>query len=177
MELEAGKTYVYKSKADKKAYFESDSTNQGMHDMYYNEGFTIEGLVGKSFSGGYVKGEGVILTKEIKYFKLKKEETIQPTDMINVEMTALDALRLRVLLRYTSGGDSKALYLSFKHDYCLPAGLDLEDSPDKTDWRVGSELTRWALAQFEDPKQKEIDALKKTINEAKAKLADLKSGC
>tara|TARA_R110000851_G_scaffold32736_1_gene87566 strand:+ start:899 stop:1423 length:525 start_codon:yes stop_codon:yes gene_type:complete len=173
MELEAGKTYVYKSEADKKAYFADNSYNRGLHDRHYNKGFTIEAIADSPFNGGYIKRQCVIGTTEIKYFKLKEEETMKPTDMITVEMTALDALRLRALMANVDTNFG-ALYLKLKQGYGLPSSSPNLSLTGATDWSSDSRFTLWALAQFDDPKQKEIDELEKTINEAAAKLAALK---
>jgi hypothetical protein len=99
---------------------------------------------------------------------------MKATDTINIPMTALEGLMLRVLLGQVSG--VLDFYGVLRDDIGLPLG-GLRGTPiDVFKWNEGSELHTWALAQFNDPKQEAIDRLEKTINDAASELAKLKAG-
>ena len=83
---------------------------------------------------------------------------LKPDDIIKVEMTALDACKLRNLMGYVYSGSGSSFIKQLKATFpALKSDLTVDEARN---WGLNSELTKWAVSQFEDPKQKEIAALK-----------------
>ena len=169
-ELKAGKTYVFIDDKAKSDYINWNSSNFRYFNDHYDNGFTLTGV---DIGDGLINGNTVIARIEMKYFKLKGAK-MKATDTINVTMTALQGLMLRVLIGKTSSAN--ALYECFLDDVGLPSGALRITIDGARKWHEGGELQTWALAQFKDPKQDKIDELEKTINDAASELAKLKAG-
>ena len=74
--LEVGKTYVFKDEESKQEYIDRHDRNVDLISKYYKDGFTIENI--DEDGDGEVNGStaGVIVSKEMKYFKLKEENIV-----------------------------------------------------------------------------------------------------
>lgn len=72
--LEVGKTYVFKSEQAKVAWLNSDELNKDILRQSYKEGFTLAKI--NVFGDGEVDKDICIDIKEIKYFKLKEDMSV-----------------------------------------------------------------------------------------------------
>lgn len=74
--LEVGKTYVFKDEQGKQEYINLHYRNADLISKYYKDGFTIDCL-GED-GEGMISGSSmwVIVSKEMKYFKLKEESVV-----------------------------------------------------------------------------------------------------
>ena len=89
--LEAGKTYVFNDEDAKKAWLSKYPINKLQYDSFYNNGFTLEHVY-KGIQGEI--GQRIVIgSDELKYFKLKGEETMQqpkhlrPEDEVTITTT------------------------------------------------------------------------------------------
>lgn len=90
--LEAGKTYVFKQEGSIADWLSGHVTNKLYYHTLYKEGFTIEEVYDSGYKG-CIEGHVVIGSDELKYFKLKEEETMQrpkhirPEDRVTITTT------------------------------------------------------------------------------------------
>lgn len=79
--LEAGKTYVFKDELACIIWSDIDE-NDCIRSVFYDDGFIIDEV----YEGdGYICDNCIIIMKELQYFKLKEEETVQQPEYIRPE--------------------------------------------------------------------------------------------
>jgi hypothetical protein len=168
MKLEANKTYVFKDGTAETTYFNHSPGNKIYFQCFYRDGFTLETVLENN--EGWINEKCVIGIGETQYFQLKETKMLKPDDKVTVEMTALELVKLRHLMDNVSGGHAVSFTAQLRN--ASPAN---KDRPSAADWFLGSDFHVWCLAQFQDPKQDRIDALKKTIADASAQIAAIKA--
>jgi hypothetical protein len=177
MKLEANKTYVFKDGTAKTSYFYHSPSNKIYFQCFYSDGFTLETVLENN--EGWINKDCIIGIGETQYFQLKETKMLKPDDKVTVEMTALDAVRLTVLI-----GKSRTI---LPQSNLLPTLRKVGQSISKQKCRIeipfhelvdftpDSDFYKACLAQFQDPKQDRIDALKKTIADASAQIAAIRA--
>lgn len=192
-ELEAGKTYQFIDEQSKRAYIDNHTNNRQLVLEYYDNGFILESI---SINGtGCINDEAVITIDELKYFKEKVDNTKQFTkDMLEagkhvVELNngerylVINTLNNQTFVNidayFTSlnsfdnnlkmGGNTdhkltvKKVYNIYSSN--IINNLLSNDSSISLIWERG-ELTE---------KQKQINELKATIEQAKKQIEDLEA--
>jgi hypothetical protein len=167
MNLEANKTYVFIDDASKRLYKQSNRNNASFIERYYEDGFTISS---GCMDSGWGHGRLLISNDEIQYFKLKEPKMLKPDEKVTVEMTALELVKLRHLMDGVGSGDEVSFVAALD-----AASKFTSRKPNAKHWDEDSEFHIWCLAQFQDPKQDRIDALKKTIADAAAQIAAIRA--
>ncbi len=71
--LEVGKTYVFNDEESRQAYIDRHDSNVSLISKYYKAGFTIESIDWEGDGTAIGSIARVIVTKEMKYFKLKED--------------------------------------------------------------------------------------------------------
>jgi hypothetical protein len=167
MNLEANKTYVFKDNEARHNYLHSHKSNQKCINKHYKDGFTLTEVIGIE---GLIENLTVIFSREIQYFKLKEPKMLKPDEKVTVEMTALELVKLRHLMDGVGSGDEVSFVAALD-----AASKFTSRKPNAKHWDEDSEFHIWCLAQFQDPKQDRIDALKKTIADASAQIAAIRA--
>ena len=176
MVLEVDKTYVYINEAAKNNYIDNAAANKHYNSHFYNDGFKLAAV---ESSNGYMGNKPVIGLYEMQFFKLKEINMLKPDDVMTIEMTALDAVRVKTLLG-ASLSDNRTQLLETLNDKLESLGdmsevLDMRFSELK-DFQISSNFYATCLALFPDPNQAKLDALQKTIDDATAQIAAIKLG-
>jgi hypothetical protein len=177
MKLEANKTYVFKDSYSRQLYKKSHKNNAFYIENSYKNGFTL------SHAGvdvGWGNGRLLIGKNEIQYFKLKETSMLKPDDKISVEMTALDAVRIRTIFAKSRSNCSDACGLlktlnkiisdKITSDYLINIPFS-----DLQFFYLDNEFHKACIKLFKNPMEERIDALKKTIEIASEQIALIRS--
>lgn len=103
--LEAGKTYVFKDELACILWSDIDE-NDYIRSEFYDDGFAIDEV----YEGdGYIWDNCIIIADELKYFKLKEEETMQqpkhlrPEDEVMITTTYGELAKVYLLVAKSNG--------------------------------------------------------------------------
>lgn len=196
LELEAGKTYVFKDEAAKGSYCNCNRVNAKYFDTFYKEGFTLEHV--DSDGDGWVGHKVVIVQfSEGKYFKLKEENVNTFTkDMLKYGMVVMlrkqegkhPKGRLLVTKEMLVGKEGHLCLESYTNDLLmddLNSDFDIMQvfsvddlAPDLDNWTLN---LLWERKEEEEeeapelsPNQNKIEEIQSTINKLQRQVDELK---